>query len=232
MIFGTRRFGIECHIRNASGGHSIGDLWLWGDGLRIGDEISGVDLPLVLAALSGPLFIGGRRHNGFFDTLSKEQVAEFFTKLVFTEEKVACGLESVADSFRRYLLISAPDLEGFDTVFLILIGSRGGGDRLIWKYKGEPHVHEELLGAGEYDSIVLVCLDWVQQQTGYRSPQRAWLGLPHAGRDELRRGVVSQRPELTEAEQWQRVDQAAFEALAQYGDQDAARRSPLSADRR
>ena len=83
MYFATQRFAIECHVRNAKDRSCIGDLWLWANGLRIGDDISGVDLPLVLAALSGPLLINDHRHDVFFDSLSKEQVAEFFFKLVF-----------------------------------------------------------------------------------------------------------------------------------------------------
>jgi hypothetical protein len=213
MIFGTRRFAIECQIRSASGKFRIGDVWLWADGMRIGDEVSGVDLPLVLAALSGPLLIGDRRHDVFFDSLSKEQVAEFFFKLVFTDEKVEESVAEVAATFRRYLLISAPDLEGFDTAFVLVLGTGDGGDRLIWKYKGMQNVHEQTLAVHEYDTVVLSCLDWVQEQTGYRAARRTWLGLNRPERDKRRRLILSKRPELGDPGQWERLDQAAIEAI-------------------
>jgi hypothetical protein len=215
MNFGTQRFGIECNVLNTSAGLHIGDLWLWADGQRIGDQTSAVDLPLVLAALSGPLFIRDRRHDVFFDSLTKEQVAEFFGKLVFTDETLADRVAKSANVFRRYLLISAPDLEGFDSVFVLLIGAGDGGDRLIWKCKGTHDVHEVKLDFFEYDICVLSCLDWVHQQTGYRSPQRTWLGLQKQERQKLRQAILLIRPELREPEQWERLDEVAAVTMEQ-----------------
>jgi hypothetical protein len=48
MIGTQLGFGIECYVRSSQTDNLIGDLWLWAKGLRIGDEISAVDLPLVL----------------------------------------------------------------------------------------------------------------------------------------------------------------------------------------
>ncbi len=215
MIFGTTRFGIECHVRDTASRFYIGDLWLWADGQRVGDEVSSVDLPLILAALSGPLFIGDRRHDEYFESLTKDQVADFFRKLVFGEEPVPDGAKLVANMFRRYLLISAPDLEGFDSVFLLLLGAAGGRDRLIWRYNDSSVAYESYLDPNEYDKVVLSCLDWVEQQTGYRSPQRTWLGLEQARKQELRRLVVQQHPELAQDDRWESLDQTAIKELGQ-----------------
>ncbi|HZZ72524.1 MAG TPA: hypothetical protein VFE24_09740 [Pirellulales bacterium] len=214
MMLGTQqRFGIECYIINCQGGFIIGDLWLWADGMRIGDEISGVDLPLILSCLSGPLRLGDSRHDVFFDQLSKEQVADFFYKLLFTEEEFADEVATMGFLFRRYLVISAPDLEGFDSVFLLLLGLSDGRDRLIWKYKGTEAVHEMLLDPGEYDGCVLSCFDWLEKQTGYRSQQRTWLGLGEPQRKELRKAILARRPQLGEPGLRESLDQATIEEL-------------------
>lgn len=70
MITGRQHhFGIECHIHRSQGQHIVGDLWLWGNSLRIGDEISGVELPLILDCLSGPLHLRRDRCDPFFDQM-------------------------------------------------------------------------------------------------------------------------------------------------------------------
>ena len=214
MMLGTRhRFGIECYIRSCDGRNIIGDLWLWANGHRIGDEISAIDLPLILYRLSGPLRAQDFRHDVFFDRLTEEQVAEFFFELVFGEEKVTDELAPIGLHFHRYLVISAPDLEGFDSVFLILLGRTDGRDRLIWKYKGTETTHEILLEPDEYDACVLSCFDWLEEQTGYRSPQRDWLALEELQRDELRRAILARHPHLGEPDQRVLLDQAAIEEL-------------------
>jgi hypothetical protein len=111
------------------------------------------------------------------------------------------------------LVISAPDLEGFDSVFLILLGRTDGRDRLIWKYKGTETTHEILLEPDEYDACVLSCFDWLEEQTGYRSPQRDWLALEELQRDELRRAILARHPHLGEPDQRVLLDQAAIEEL-------------------
>jgi hypothetical protein len=215
MIFGIpHRFGIECSLMRSYQGQSIiGDLWLWAKDLRIGDKVSGVDLPLILDKLAGPLRIKDRCQDDFFDRLTKEQVVDFFKKLIFTNEKVAEVVAERGLLFRRYLVISAPDLEGFDSVFLILLGRSDGGDRLIWKWNETETVHEFHLDRGEYEACVLSCFDWLEEQTGYRSPQRSWLGLQEYQRDELRRAILTQRPQLHKPENWELLDQAAIEKL-------------------
>jgi hypothetical protein len=174
--------------------------------------------PLFAAGLdklpgTGPLLLKNHRHDPHFDQMSKEQVAAFFFKLIFTEEKIANDMARIGHHFRRYLVISAPDLEGFDSVFLLLLGRSDGRDRLIWKYKGNDVVHEMLLDRGEYDAGVLSCLDWLEEQTGYRSREREWLGLRESQREELRQAILVQRPHLGEPDQRELLDQAAIEEL-------------------
>jgi hypothetical protein len=108
--------------------------------------------------------------------MSKDQVVDFFSKLIFTEEKFTADSRRIGDLFYRYLVISAYSLEGFDSVFILVLGRNDGSDRLIWKYKGQDVVHEMQLDCGEYDAGILSCLDWLQEQTGYRSRERDQLG--------------------------------------------------------
>jgi hypothetical protein len=213
MMFGTQRFGIECHIRKSQGEVLIGDVWLWANGLRIGDEISGVDLPLVMSRLSGPLRLHDRRHNAFFDRLTKEQVVLFFYDLIFTDRCFPNEEASLGFLFRRHLVISAPDLEGFDSVFLLLLGCDDSMDRLIWKFKEDETVHEILLTSGEYSACVLSCFDWVEEQTGYRSRERSWLDLQEFQREELRQAILLQHPHLGEQDKPELLDQVAIEDL-------------------
>jgi hypothetical protein len=168
MMLGTRgRFGIECYVRTVQGRNIVGDLWLWANGLRIGDELSGVDLPLILDRLAGPLRLSERRHDDFFDQFTKEEVVEFFLSLIFTEDDSIGEASDIGFLFYRFLVISAYNLEGFDSVFLVLLGRSDGRDRLIWKHKNHPAVYELLLDPGEYDTCVISCFDWLEEQTGY-----------------------------------------------------------------
>lgn len=179
MRFGRDHFAIQCDIRSADR-YIIGDVWLWVKGSRIGDDTSVVDLPLVLANLAGPLLIRDRRHNAFFDSLNKDQIAAAFSEWVFSASPILGCDPEIVNLYRRHLLISAPDLEGFDSGLVLLIGT-AGGDRLIWRLKDQLVANEITLKPGEYDRVVLSCLDWVETETGYRSPDRASLGVAIPG---------------------------------------------------
>jgi hypothetical protein len=214
MIFGTQdSFGIECHIRSSQPRLITGDLWLWAKRLRIGDEISGVELPLILSRLSGPLRLKDRRHSDFFDPMTKEQIVDFFFKLTFTEDRITDDMMGIGFLFYRHLVISAHSLEGFDSVFLLLLGRNDGKDRLIWKHRIDDSVHEMLLEPGEYDSCVLSCIDWVHNQTGYQSWERKWLALQDSEREALRRAILLQHPDLGQPDQQELLDQFAMEQL-------------------
>ena len=170
MMIGTRgHFGIECDIGRAEGHSIVGDLRFWANGQRIGDEVSAVDIPCMLEHLSGPMYIGKQRCIPFLDSLTKEEIADLFHRYLFTEENFSEEVAEVVDFCCQRLMLSAPDVEGFDSVFVVLLGRVDGRDRLIWKYRGTDEVHEALLSNGEYDACLLSCFDFVEKQTGYRA---------------------------------------------------------------
>jgi hypothetical protein len=174
MIIGDKEhFGIQCDIRRAEGHIVIGDLWLWGEDLRIGDEVSAVDIPLVLAHLASPLYVRGQRHIAFLDSLSEEQIADFLYRFVYSDDSFNEEETAIGHFCYEHLTISAFNLEGFDSALVVLLGRDDGGDRLIWKRKDDGAAHEVLLKCGEYESVLVSCLDYVEGQTGYRAKERA-----------------------------------------------------------
>jgi hypothetical protein len=66
MLGKKDRFGIEISLHPRYDRFIIADLCLWANNLRIGDDISGVDVPLILEQLSGPLYMRERSHVDFF----------------------------------------------------------------------------------------------------------------------------------------------------------------------
>jgi len=214
MMFGSKdRFGIECHLIN-SRKPIIGDLWLWADNRRIGDEVSHIDLLLGMSCLSTPLVLQGKRYIGFFQAFSKEQVAHFFLTLHYGDAQgIPHDSAKIGVRYFRYAVVFDFDMEGFDSVFVALLGKSDGKDRLIWKCKNAEDVHEVVLEVGEYDSIVLACYDWLEEQTGYKSEWRTWLNLTESDKDELRKVVLKHMPKLVGPDNNERLDEAAFEEL-------------------
>lgn len=176
MIIGTQQqFGIEVSIRCVDSRNPIGDLWLWASGEKLGDCVSGVVLPFVLEVLSNPLRLRNERHCHLFDRMTANQVVDFFRGVVIDGTSVPEYIKHTIELFSRYLVISAQDLEGFDSVFLILIGCPDGRDRLIWQVKGVVNASERVLERDEYDESVLELFDRIEANTGYRSPRRELL---------------------------------------------------------
>jgi hypothetical protein len=213
MVGNKERFGIECHLRR-SGRPIIGDLWLWADNRQIGDDISGVDLPLVMSRLSAPLYLVGRRDIALFRELSKEEVARLFLTLIYGDAQIIPD-ESAKAGFHyfRHVVLFDYCMEGFDSAFVALLGKPEGKDRLIWKYKNAEDVYETVLEGGQYDSAVLATYDWLEDQTGYKSDWRTWLNLTESDKDELRRAIVKRMPKLVGPDNTESLDEAAFAEL-------------------
>jgi hypothetical protein len=214
MVGNKERFGIECHLRHSEK-PIIGDLWLWADNRRIGDDISGVDLPLVMSRLSAPLYLAGRRDVVFLRELSKEEVARLFLTLVYGDEQdIPDELARVGLRYFRHVVLCDYCMEGFDSVFVALLGRPEGGDRLIWKNKNADDVYEMVLEDGQYDSVVLATYDWLEDQTGYKSDWTTWLNLTESDKDDLRRAAVKRMPKLVGPDNTESLDEAAFEELS------------------
>jgi hypothetical protein len=213
MIIGTKgHFGIEFDFRRQLTEHFfLGDLWLWANDHRIGDELSSVELSYDLDCLSGPIYIRGHRYVEIMDRLSKEDAVDLFYRFICEEDALPEEMADFARHFRRNLVVSANDMEGFDSVFVILLGCKDGGDRLIWRTKESKITHEVLLDSGEYDGCVLACYDKLEELTGYRSVARTWLGLSEHRRDEIRRSVLRQNPSFGRPDRWEQLEGAAMD---------------------
>ena len=59
MVGNKERFGIECHLRR-SGKPIIGDLWLWADNRRIGDDVERCRSPVGDVSVVSTLYLVGR----------------------------------------------------------------------------------------------------------------------------------------------------------------------------
>ncbi len=213
MVGNKERFGVECHLRRSEK-PIIGDLWLWADNRRIGDDISGVDLPLVMSRLAAPLYLAGRRDIPFFRELTKEEIARLYLTLRYGDaHDIPHETATVAFRYFRHVVIFDYSMEGFDSAFVALLGKPDGMDRLIWKYKHSNDVYEIVLDNGQYDSDVLTAFDWLEDHTGYKSYWRTWLNLTASEKNELRRAAAKSEPNLEGPDNIESLDEAAFHEL-------------------
>ena len=180
-IFGTKSiFAIECQVSRVLDGQVYAHLRLWVGGKPLGDYEDEIVLYSCISYLSDFLKFTGNRYEPDLDEKSKEEVFNIiFDSVVYTvPDGITTWSEIVSiynpsnddtqppyeDIENRFHLDSFGMSSFSDKFNVILVETKSGKQRLIWRAISDMKVHEQILGSRIFESVANQFISWAEAQ--------------------------------------------------------------------
>ncbi|RUR81868.1 Imm42 family immunity protein [Chlorogloeopsis fritschii PCC 9212] len=180
-IFGDKSsFAIECQVSRVIDGQTFAHLRLWVGGKPIGDYEDEIVLSSCISYLLDFLKFTGDRYEPNLDEKSKEEVFQLiFDSVVYTIPTGITTLSEIVSIYnssndkaqllyenieRRFHLDSFGMSSFSDKFNLILVETKSGKQRLIWRALSDMKIHEALLEPKSFEAIANQFLVWAESQ--------------------------------------------------------------------
>jgi predicted house-cleaning noncanonical NTP pyrophosphatase (MazG superfamily) len=180
-IFGDKSsFAIECQISRVLNGQTYAHLRLWVGGKPIGDYEDEIILSSCISYLSDFLKFTGNRYEPDLDEKSKEEVFQLIfdsvvdtipTGITTLSEMVSIynssndNAQPLYDNIERRFHLDSFGMSSFSDKFnLILVETKSGKQRLIWRTLSDMEIHEALLKPKSFEAIANQFLVWAESQ--------------------------------------------------------------------
>ena len=180
-IFGDKySFAIECKVSRMLDGQTFAHFQLWAGGKSIGDYEDEIFLSTCISYLLDFLQFTGNRYEPDLDEKSKEEVFKsIFDSVVYTIpagittfNEIVAIYNSLSDNTqllyknvqRRFHLDSFGMSSFSDKFNVILVETKRGKQRLIWRVISDMKVHEVFLEQKSFEAIANQFLLWAESQ--------------------------------------------------------------------
>lgn len=179
-IFGDKySFAIECQVSRVLDGQTFAHFQLWAGGESIGDYEDEIVLSTCIRYLLDFLQFTGNRYEPDLDEKSKQEVFKsIFDSVVYTipvgittfneigaiytlSDKAQLLYENVE---RRFHLDSLGMSSFSDKFNVIIVETKSGKQRLIWRGLSDMKVHEVFLEQKSFEAIANQFLLWAESQ--------------------------------------------------------------------
>ncbi|NJL77642.1 MAG: hypothetical protein HC836_35470 [Richelia sp. RM2_1_2] len=172
-------FAIECQVSRLLEERVYANFQIWVGGKSIGDYEDEIMLYSCMSYLSDFLKFTGNRYEPDLDEKSKEEVFQIiFDSVVYTlpvgknwneiftnynpsNEDAQPPYEDIQ---RRFHLDSFGMSSFSDKFNLILVETKTGKQRLIWRAISDMKVHEQILEPGSFEAVANQFLLWAESQ--------------------------------------------------------------------
>jgi hypothetical protein len=159
-VFGAReRFAIQVEVLERTDTSVFGTIWLWIDGVRLGDPEQVVVLNVPADFLGRFLETSGQRRDVELAAETPERVLDVVTGSLF--EGPERTLREIREAERRYgkLVLCPGGGESFDGELAVVLED-GAGTRVVFRDYETATTREIRLGPEELESIIRAFLDW------------------------------------------------------------------------
>lgn len=216
MIFGHKEeFAVEASIVPEGANIGFGRIVIWIHGQAVGDGTDGCDIPFVLESFVEPLLISPATCQALLPSNEAPQIIDHLHRLRYAD--TASGFTDTDEKlcrFRRFMIPSAYDIEGFDQFFIVVLRTASVHCRIIWRNKEARVTSERLVSETAYRRALLGCYDWLSKRTSVNLPTFVWLRMPGELKDEVRRRVYARDPSTLNAENADKLLEAVLAEIA------------------
>lgn len=191
--------GYVCNrhrLHTALGRTAFGRISLLVGGNVIGDSSDGNDLLMALGRLVHPVILPGRIYDHLFADLSAKELIDRFWQTRFGDD--------VDDSvtFRTYsklvywVVLSSYDLEGFESVFVVVLQQPPGQIKVVWRRKHDSVTSSATVAESDYKSTVVECYRWLSRAADVTDSYFEWLQTSTEVRQQIRASICTKSPRM------------------------------------
>lgn len=176
IFFGERAiFAIECNIARIINKHIYINFQYWADGKNIGDFNAEIDLSSCRKRMSRFLKMSHQRYEQKLEGKTKEEILgliydsviltipegtnldEILSDRTYVVEDISVDIEDIEERFHLDSIGSS----SFDDEFsVVLLETKLGYDRLIWRVISSMDIFEAAIPSQKFDIVSQEFLDW------------------------------------------------------------------------